>query len=299
MPISSKADATQSKSIRTNSTQVHRQTSATEVKFHLDQSFDLRTVRIWCCVALFHDFCVLVRRRSMHRTGWSTVQVPDGWLHTIKGPCPQSNKWPARDRQSSKPTSEGPQVTGQSLARGQPRPASKGSYVDRQGTGAESGGGNGSCGLRPHYALARCVKESEGPSVKCARWRAKVSQAQEALAKVQSKLQFEEQGLRRRGTIGGTHPVPCRGRAKSGRSFPSRQFRPRACRVASMSIRVTARELGFACAVAIRSRRRRARTQTSQKIGNVLSRIGPFEPWRRRPWSGCGAMHAFDGRRFT
>ena len=29
----------------------------------------------------------------MPRKGWSTVQVPDGWLQIIRGPRPQSSDW--------------------------------------------------------------------------------------------------------------------------------------------------------------------------------------------------------------
>ena len=100
-------------------------------------------------------------------------------------------------------TSEGPsRITGHPTARGQsPRPSSEGSCVDRQGTSDEIGGGNGSCGrVRPHFlAFARCVEESE-EFIERAKKRiigcqAEVSQAQEAFARVQSKLEFEEQGL--------------------------------------------------------------------------------------------------------
>ena len=55
---------------------------------------------------LLHKFSVLVPRRRMPRKGWSTVQVPDGWLKTIRGPRPQSTQWPRR-RPSSKPPAKG------------------------------------------------------------------------------------------------------------------------------------------------------------------------------------------------
>ena len=41
-------------------------------------------------------FASKVRRGHMPRKGWSTVQVPDGWLQLIRGPRPQSAKWPMR-----------------------------------------------------------------------------------------------------------------------------------------------------------------------------------------------------------
>ena len=30
----------------------------------------------------------------MHRKRWNTVEVPDGWLHVIRGLRPSSTKWP-------------------------------------------------------------------------------------------------------------------------------------------------------------------------------------------------------------
>ena len=33
-----------------------------------------------------------VRRRVMPRRNWSTVEVPDGWLQLIRGPCPKSER---------------------------------------------------------------------------------------------------------------------------------------------------------------------------------------------------------------
>ena len=68
-------NATQSKSTRTNSTHIHRQTSATEVKFHLDQSFDLpnREDLVLCCViSRFLRSCETAQHaphRMEHRPG--------------------------------------------------------------------------------------------------------------------------------------------------------------------------------------------------------------------------------------
>ena len=39
---------------------------------------------------------ILVRRRSMPRRGWTTMEVPDGWLQLIRGPRPKSESWPLR-----------------------------------------------------------------------------------------------------------------------------------------------------------------------------------------------------------
>ena len=101
----------------------------------------------------------------MPRKG-STVQVPDGWLQVIRGPRPPSNKWPTRNRQSSKPPAKGRRGSQvipppEASHRG---PSSGGSCVVCQGTSVETGGGNGSCGrVRPYFlAFARCVEESEG-----------------------------------------------------------------------------------------------------------------------------------------
>ena len=58
----------------------------------------------WCCFAhdevwLFH-FCPLIRRCVMPRRGWSTMEVPDGWLQLIRGPRPKSERWPRRTPQT-------------------------------------------------------------------------------------------------------------------------------------------------------------------------------------------------------
>ena len=41
----------------------------------------------------FVFFCILVRRRAMPRKGWSTVEVPDGWLQITRGRRPPAPKW--------------------------------------------------------------------------------------------------------------------------------------------------------------------------------------------------------------
>ena len=91
-------------------------------------------------------------------------------------------------------TREGPpQITGHPTTRGQsPRTASRGGCVSGQSSSGEIGGGNGSSGRdRPYvFAFARGIARKR--IVSC---QAEVSQAQEALAKAQSKLQQEEQGL--------------------------------------------------------------------------------------------------------
>ena len=88
-------------------------------------------------VVLLRDFCV-VRRRSVPRKGWSTDQVPDGWLQLVRGPRPQSTKWPVRDRQFSKPPAIGCRGSQVTL---QPEASRRGpSPVSRQGSSDEIGG---------------------------------------------------------------------------------------------------------------------------------------------------------------
>ena len=41
----------------------------------------------------FPVFCVSVSR-AMVRKGWSTLEVPDGWLKIVRGVRPPSEKWP-------------------------------------------------------------------------------------------------------------------------------------------------------------------------------------------------------------
>ena len=131
--------------------------------------------------------------------------------------------------------------------------------------------------------------------------QAEVSHAQEALARVQSKLQFEEQGLADgEARLAALIQESAAAGPKSGGSSRdiARQFCPRASRVTSMSVRVTPREHRIACAIAVRSRRR-AGTQTSQKFGNIFPRVGPSKQCRSTVWSWHGTKRAIDGRCFT
>ena len=36
----------------------------------------------------------------MPRRGWSTLEVPGGWLQLLRGPCPKSERWPLRSPQT-------------------------------------------------------------------------------------------------------------------------------------------------------------------------------------------------------
>ena len=131
--------------------------------------------------------------------------------------------------------------------------------------------------------------------------QAEVSQAQEALAKVQSKLQFEEQGLAigearlaaliqesaaagpRVGEVPATLPA----------KFVHELEELRAC---LSELRQENTELR----AQLQSGRGEERgTQTSQKFGNIFPRVGPSEPCRNRVWTRCGAKRAIKGRCFT
>ena len=46
------------------------------------------------------SFLPLVRRHVMPRRGWSTMEVPDGWLQLIRGPCPESEEVDSQDTTS-------------------------------------------------------------------------------------------------------------------------------------------------------------------------------------------------------
>ena len=47
---------------------------------------------------LWLEVVVSFSRRIMLRKGWSSVQVPDGWLQVIRGPRPKSVQWPVQSR---------------------------------------------------------------------------------------------------------------------------------------------------------------------------------------------------------
>ena len=50
---------------------------------------------------LLYFFCISVRRSiSMVRRGWSTVEVPSGWLQVIRGPKPPAVRWPPANKVS-------------------------------------------------------------------------------------------------------------------------------------------------------------------------------------------------------
>ena len=44
-------------------------------------------------------FCIPVRRIPMVRKGWTKMDVPDGWVQSIRGPGPRSVQWPSAGRQ--------------------------------------------------------------------------------------------------------------------------------------------------------------------------------------------------------
>ena len=202
-------------------------------------------------------------------------------------------------------TSEGPpRVAGQPSATGQSsRPSTRGGGVDL-GSCVFVGGGTGSGGrVRPHFlTFARGAEENEGPVSGASRGGShcifeRVHRACEEVDCCLSKRSQPSAGGscegsvqvvaggarsgRQRGSIGGTHPGVCRGRVKSRGSSTdvACQFRPRAYRIASVSVRVAERELGFAFAVAVQSRWRRTRTQAAKKSGKFHGQIGTIEPW--------------------
>ena len=58
------------------------------------------------CQVRFGFSLFLERRRQMPRRGWTTMEVPDGWLQLFWGPRPKSERWPLKAPQSrQKPAS--------------------------------------------------------------------------------------------------------------------------------------------------------------------------------------------------
>ena len=71
--------------------------------FHAQDGHCFRVVRQ--CV-LFDSFCTPVRRCSiMPRRGWSTADVPGGWIQILRGPKPRSEQWPRAGARSPMPNS--------------------------------------------------------------------------------------------------------------------------------------------------------------------------------------------------
>ena len=269
-------------------------------------------------------FFVPVRRRSMRRKGWSTVQVPDGWLQIIRGPRLQSKKWPVRGRQSSKPPAKGRRGSQVGL---HPEASRRGPLQEELVSIARARVMNMEAAMAavgesdPAFshlqealkkAKAQCqvrlvqdriasskdfIERAKKMIVDC---EAEVSQAKEVLAKVQSKLQQEEQGL-------------VDGEARKGHSFWSlqRQVRePRKflrrflaisptnwpnCELVCLSCGEGNRIYVCSCS---QVEGQRTRTQTAKKSDKFHSRFGTVEPCTRRPrWSWGRSQHAFDDRR--
>ena len=221
-------------------------------------------------------------------------------------------------------TREGPPwITGHATARGQPpRPVSRGGRVRRQCSSGEIGGGDGSSGRYGSnvFAFARGIAESEsavpGPpsgGSHCSNERFYPAGQEEdrcmpnrsqssAGGSCKGPVEVAVGGARfdrRRGTIGDPHASVCRRWAQTGRSSPDDpcRFRPRACRIANLSLRVTAIEHGVAFAV-VQSEWRRTRTKTAKKFGKFHSRFGTVEQGRCGPRKSSGwSEHANDDRR--
>ena len=202
--------------------------------------------------------------------------MPDGWLQIIRGPRPQSTKWPIRDRQFSKPTVKGRRGSQVSL---QPEASRRGPLPEEvvsiarecemklEAALAAVGEAvptfshlqealkktKAQCQVRPAEDRIASSKEFiERAKQRIVVCQSEVSQAQEG----EGSVQVVAGGARSVHSTGGTHPGVCRGRVKSRGSSTevARQFRPRACRIASVSVRVAEREFGFAFAVAVQSR---------------------------------------------
>ena len=66
--------------------------------------------RVACALDEFcFVFCASLLRRRMPRKGWSTVEVPNGWLQIIGGPRLPAAQWPRAKAQSNpvqKPSSK-------------------------------------------------------------------------------------------------------------------------------------------------------------------------------------------------
>ena len=106
----------------------------------------------------------------MLRRGWSTVQVPDGWLQLIRGPRPQSVKWPTKGH----PRQQRGVVEGLRMAaHSQVSVATTGrSCLQRTSTNGKVGGGPWQLWrVRPNIPVTfGGVEEGEVSDPKCIRW---------------------------------------------------------------------------------------------------------------------------------
>ena len=70
---------------RTETTSQHCRQAKRNCRFFCSHLGSSSCRLLFSCVVAF---CILARRRAMPRKGWSTVEVPDGWLQIIRGPRP-------------------------------------------------------------------------------------------------------------------------------------------------------------------------------------------------------------------
>ena len=236
----------------------------------------------------------------MPRKGWSTVQVPDGWLQLIRGPTNQKKSHgqgpsPVKSRRTSQ-VAQPPPAEGQ---RG-PTPEEVISNAHARVTKLEAPMAAVGETDPTFGALQEALKKAQSQvqarpvadpiaSTKVFIERAKkrvtvcreeVSRAQELFAQAQTKaFSPKNKGWSMgRHTFGGSSSGECDERGGTTSDSP-RQFRPRIGRVAGLRPGIATREPRFAIPVAVhrRTRRRRATAQTAQKLVKFCSRSGALE----------------------
>ena len=180
--------------------------------------FWLKDGHCFCVVRQF-SFVFPVRRRKMPRKGWSTVQVPDGWLKVIRGPRPPATKWP-RVQHSTQPQGAERHTTCSEPATGPATGASRSghSHDQRQGQNVEVGSSPcrpwarktrfiQDCWRRsrwsaPRHRRSQCKTASQGLNSfwarqeTCQRLPSRCGEGREALAAAEAKLLSEEDAVR-------------------------------------------------------------------------------------------------------
>ena len=125
----------------------------------------------------------------MHRKGWSTVQVPDGWLQVIRGPQPAAQKWPRARQPASRGRARATKFEAAMQAVGESDPAYPGLLEALKKTRVQAQ-------VKPvQDRIAGTKSFLERARKRVVTSRQEVEKAKEALATAERKLAFEEDGV--------------------------------------------------------------------------------------------------------
>ena len=233
----------------------------------------------------------------MLRRGSSTVQVPDGWLQLIRGPRPNSAKWPVQGTSPPKAPAKGhrgSQVASPQGVRG-PSPEEVVSNARARVMKLEAAmaalGESDFMYIILQEALnkvkdlthVRPVDERNRAKKRIGSCREEVVRAQEVLAQPQAKLQKAKHVWRPRCGVRGVQ-------GGSSSDNASHHFLPKSWRSCEHVFNSLTGKFRSSLRAAVRRERRRKRSQTGQESVTFDPQFGPVEP----TWSGLSEPAHFE-----